>query len=98
MAWNDLTDRQKFLDRAIEASGIKLDGSRNCLMKVMKAIGADASEEAFVKERIALRLRTQQLLDDTDNFINKTNKMLDEFEKDDARWRALGKKLGFDLK
>jgi len=66
-------------------------------MKVIKAIGADASEEDFVKERIALRLRTQQLLDDTDNFINKTNKMLDEFEKDDERWRALGKKLGFDF-
>lgn len=97
MAWNDLTNRQKLLDRAIEASGIKLDSSRNCLMKVMKAIGADASEEAFVKERIALRIRTQQLLDDTDQFIDKTNRMLDEFEKDDARWRALGKKLGFDL-
>lgn len=66
-------------------------------MKEMKAIGADASEEDFVKERIALRLRTQQLLDDTDQFIDKTNRMLDEFEKDDARWRALGKKLGFDL-
>ena len=97
MAWNDLTNREKLLDRAIEACGIKLDSSRNCLMKVMKAIGADASEEAFVKERIALRLRTQQLLDDTDNFINKTNKMLDEFEKDDARWRAIGRTLGFDF-
>lgn len=63
----------------------------------MKVIGADASEEDFVKERIALRLRTQQLLDDTDNFINKTNKMLDEFEKDDARWRAWDKKLGLDF-
>ena len=97
MSWNDLTDRQKSLDRAIEASGIKLDDSNSCLMKVMKAIGADASEEAFVKERIALRLRTQQLLDDTDGFISKTEKMLDEFEKDDARWKALGKKLGFDF-
>lgn len=63
----------------------------------MKAIGADASEEAFVKERIALRLRTQQLLDDTGQFIDKTNKMLDEFEKDDARWGALRKKLGLDF-
>ena len=63
----------------------------------MKAIGADASEEAFVKERIALRLRTQQLLDDTANFINKTNKTLDEFEKDDARWRAIGRTLGLDF-
>lgn len=97
MSWNDLTDRQKSLDRAIEASGIKLDDSRSCLMKVMKAIGADASEEAFVRERIALRLRAQQLLDDTDSFISKTERMLDEFDKDDARWRALGKKLGFDF-
>ena len=97
MAWKDLSNRQKLLDRAIEACGIKLDSSRNCLMKVMKAIGADASEEDFVKERIALRLRTQQLLDDTDNFINKTEKMLDDFEKDDARWRAIGRTLGFDF-
>lgn len=97
MSWNDLTPRQQSLDRAIEATGIKLDNTSSCLKKVMKAIGADDSEEAFVKERIALHLRTQQLLDDTDNFIDKTNKMLDEFEKDDARWRALGKKLGFDF-
>ena len=95
MSWNDLTNRQKLLDRAIEASGIKLDNSRSCLKKVMKAIGANADEEDFVKERIALRLRTQQLLDDTDKIVKNTEKMLDDFEKDDARWKALGKKLGF---
>lgn len=47
---------------------IRLYSSRNCLMKEMKAIGADTSEEDFVKECIALRLRTQQLLDNTDKF------------------------------
>lgn len=97
MAWNDLTYRQKLIDRAIEACGIKLDSSKSCLMKVMKDIRADASEEDLVKERIALRLRTQQLLDDTDQFIDKTNKMLDELEKDDTRWRATGRSLGFDF-
>lgn len=97
MAWKDLSNRQQFLDRAIEASGIKLDNSKSCLNKVMKAIGADDSEEAFVKERIALRLRTQQLLDDSDRLIEKTEKMLDDFNNDDARWKALGKKLGFDF-
>ena len=97
MSWNDLTDRQKTLDRAIDASGIQLDNSRSCLEKVMKAIGANADEESFVKERIALRLRMQQLLEDTDQFVEKTNNMLDEFEKDDERWKALGKKLGFDF-
>jgi hypothetical protein len=97
MSWNDLTNRQKLLDRAIEASGIKLDNSSSCLKKVMKTIGANSDEEDFVKERIALRLRTQQLLNDTDNLIEKTERMLDDFDKDDARWKALGKKLGFDL-
>lgn len=97
MSWNDLTPRQQSLDRAIEACGIKLDNSSSCLKKVMKAIGANADEEDFVKERIALRLRTQQLLKDTDNLIEKTEKMLDDFDKDDARWKALGKRLGFDL-
>lgn len=97
MSWNDLTDRQKSLDRAIDASGVQLDNSRSCLEKVMKAIGVNADEESFVKERIVLRLRMQQLLEDTDSFIGKTENILDEFEKDDARWRALGKKLGLDF-
>ncbi len=97
MSWNDLTDRQKQLDRAIEDCGVKLDGSGRCLNKVMRAIGAQPDEEAFVRERIALWLRTQQLLNDTDNFIDRTNRTLDAFEKDDARWKALGKKLGIDL-
>lgn len=97
MSWNDLTPRQQSLDRAIEATGIKLDNTSSCLKKVMKAIGVDASEEDFVKERIALRLRTQQLLDDTDNFISKTEKMLDGFEKNDARWKAVGRSMGFDF-
>lgn len=97
MPWNDLTPCQKFLDRAIEASGIEFDNSISCLKKVMKVIGANADEEGFVKERIALRLRTQQLFDDTDVLIEKTEKMLDVFDKDDARRNALGKKLGFDF-
>jgi hypothetical protein len=95
MAWKDLSNRQQSLDRAIDASGIELDNSRSCLKKVMEAIGANAAEEDFVKERIALRLRTQQLIDNTDSLIDRTEKMLDDFEKDDARWKSLGKKLDF---
>ena len=37
------------------------------------------------------------LLNDTDNFIDRTNRTLDAFEKDEACWKALGKKLGIDL-
>lgn len=63
----------------------------------MQDIGAWLDEEAFVRERIVLHLRTQQLLNDTDNFIDRTNRTLDAFEKDDARWKSMGKKLGIDL-
>lgn len=97
MAWTDLTYRQKRLGRAIEGCGVKLDGSDRCLKKVMAAIGAHPDEATFVRERIALRLRTQQLLNDTDRFVDNTNRTLDAFEKDDARWESLGKKLGIDL-
>ena len=97
MSWNDLTERQKLLDRAIERCGVKLDGSGRCLRKVMQAIGAKPDEESFVRERIALRLRTQQLLNETDDFIDRTNRMLDSFERDDARWKSLGKRFGIDL-
>lgn len=83
MAWVDLTKREQELDSSIERSNIKLDLSNGCLRKVMKAIGAKDSEAAFVQSRIALRLRTQSLLDETDDFINRTEKMLDDFEKDD---------------
>lgn len=97
MSWNDLTQRQKSLDRAIDATGIKLDNSQSCLRKVMNAIGASDDEESFVRERIALRLRVQQVLNDTDSFIDRTNRTLDDFEKDDERWRRSGRELGFDF-
>lgn len=97
MSWNSLTDRQKSLDRAIEQSGIKFDNSDTCLRRVMNAIGASVSEASFVKQRIELRLRTAALLNKTDEFITNTEKMLDQFEKDDEEWRRKGKALGFDF-
>lgn len=80
MSWNDLTERQKSLDRAIDASGIKIDNSWRCLRKIMEAIGANASEEEFVKSRIALRLRTQQLLNESDSLIERAKWMLNGFK------------------
>ena len=97
MSWNILTDRQKSLDRAIEQCGVKLDTSDACFRRVMNAIGASASESSFVRQRIELRLRTAALLNQTDDFISNTEKMLDQFEKDDEEWRRKGRKLGFDF-
>ena len=97
MSWNILTDRQKSLDRAIEQCGVKLDNSDACFRRVMNAIGASASESWFVRQRIELRLRTAALLNQTDDFISNTEKMLDQFEKDDEEWRRKGRKLGFDF-
>lgn len=97
MSWNSLTDRQRALDRAIEQCGIRLDNSESCLRRVMAAIGATASEAPFVKQRIELRLRTAALLESTDDFISNTEKMLEQFEKDDEEWRRRGRALGIDL-
>ena len=97
MSWNILTDRQTSLDRAIEQGGVKLDNSDACFRRVMNAIGASASESSFVRQRIELRLRTAALLNQTDDFISNTEKMLDQFEKDDEEWRRKGRKLGFDF-
>ena len=95
MSWNDLTERQKELDRAIEQCGIKLDDSTTCLSKVMRAIGANPTEASFVKARINLHLRTRMALERADDFISKTEAMLDQFEKDDEEWRRKGRSLGF---
>lgn len=97
MSWNSLTDRQKQLDKLIDSCGVKLDATDACLRKVINAIGASAYEVSFVKQRIELRLRTAALLNKTDDFIANTEKMLDQFEKDDEEWRRKGKALGFDF-
>lgn len=62
MGWNELSSRQRDLDRKIENCGIKLDTSSSCLKSVMRAIGASASEAEYVRSRIVLRLRTQAIL------------------------------------
>lgn len=92
MSYNNLTDRQKSLDKAIESCSVKLDNTETCLRKVMKAIGAKDDEASFVRKRIEIRLRTATLLGNTDAFIYNTERMLDQFEKDDEEWR---RKLGF---
>lgn len=97
MAWNDLTDRQKQLDRLIDNCGVQLDATNGCVEKVARAIGATSSELAFVQQRIELRLRTFALLDKTDAFISNTEQMIEQFEKDDDEWRRKGKKFGFDF-
>lgn len=97
MSWSTLTERQKQLNRAIDGSGVKLDASERCLRQVMRAINALPIEESFVRERVALRLRTMELLDKTDKFISETDAMLDRSERDDEEWRRRGRALGFDF-
>ena len=97
MAWNDLTDRQKQLDRLIDNCGVQLDATNGCVEKVARAIGATSSELGFVQQRIELRLKTAALLDKSDAFISNTEQMLDQFEKDDEEWRRKGKDLGFNF-
>lgn len=81
MSWYDLTERQQELDRAIDRSKVKLDSSKWCLCKVMFLIGAKSSEKEYVQSRINLRLRTTKVLDKTDEFIDRTERMLDKFMK-----------------
>lgn len=97
MAWSDLTNRQKQLDRMIDGCGVKLDATNGCVEKVACAIGATNSEFGFLQQRIELRLRTAALLNKTDAFISNTEQMLDQFEKDDEEWRRKDKKYGFDF-
>lgn len=97
MARSNLTDRQKQLDRLIDGCGIKLNPTNSCVEEVARAIGATSCELGFVQQRIELRLRTEALLDKTDAFISNTERMLDQFEKDDEEWRRKGKVFGFDF-
>ena len=97
MAYRGLTERQKQLDHAIEECGVKLESSRSCLRTVMSKIGASASEEAFVAQRIQLRIRTEALLGETDKFIADTEAMFDSFKKSDEGWERRGKNLGFNF-
>lgn len=95
MSWQDLSNREKELDRKIEVCGIRLDNTNGCLRNVMIRIGALPSEEAFVKSRISLRIRTANLLSETDKQINGIENMLERFKKDDEEWERKGRELGF---
>lgn len=97
MAWSDLTNRQKQLDKLIDGCGVKLDTTSSCVERVACAIGATSGELGFVRQRIELRLRTAALLNKTDALISDTEQMLNQFEKDDEKWRRKGKKLGIDF-
>ena len=52
MVWNNLTDRQKQLDRLIDSCGVKLEATNSCIEKVARAIGATSNELTFVRQRI----------------------------------------------
>lgn len=95
MSWQNLSEREKDLDRRIESCGINLDNSTNCLNNVMRRIGASKSEESFVKSRIELRLRTSVLLADSDKKISDAEAMLERFKKEDEEWERKGRELGF---
>lgn len=97
MAWNDLTLREKQLDRLIDGCGVKIDETNECVEKIARAIGAKSDEICFVRQRIELRLRTAALLDKTDKFISNTEQILEQSEKDDEEWRRRGKALGLDF-
>lgn len=97
MAWNNLTDRQKQLDRLIDSCGVKLEATNSCIEKVARAIGATSNELTFVRQRIELRLRTAASLSESDSFISNTEQMLGQFEKDDEEWRRKGEKFGFNF-
>lgn len=97
MACSDLTDRQKQLDRLIDGCGVKLNVTNDCVEKVTRAIGATGGELCFVRQRIKFQLRTAALLDKRDSFISNTERMLEQFEKDDEEWRRKGKKFGFNF-
>ena len=97
MAWNDLTLREKQLDRLIDGCVVKIDETNECVEKIARAIGATNSELDFVRQRIELRIKTAALLDKTDTFISSTEQMLDQFEKDDEEWRKRGRDLGFNF-
>lgn len=95
MSWQDLSNREKELDRNIEVCGMRLDNTNSCLRNVMRRIGALQSEETFVKSRIALRIRTANLLSDSDKQIDNIENMLERFKKDDEEWERKGRELGF---
>lgn len=89
-----MTERQKQLDRCIDPAGIRLENTGECLRKVMAAIGAHDQEAAFVLSRIQLRLRTEQVLEETDSLIARIEGTLDEFERDDRQTDRILKSMG----
>ena len=71
-----LTDHQRSLCNAIDACGVPLDTSDRCLQLVMDTIGADPSDAAFVRQRIALNIETYDFLDYVDSQLRQAEKLV----------------------
>lgn len=79
LPFDELTDHQRSLCNAIDTCGVNLDNSERCLQRVMKAINADPSDAAFVKERIALNIETSNFIDFVDSQLREAEKLIKKF-------------------
>lgn len=76
LPFDELTDHQRSLCYAIDTCGVNLDNSERCLQRVMKAINADSSDIAFVKQRIALNIENSDFIKFVDDELRKAEKLI----------------------
>ncbi len=90
MAWNDLTEREKELDRGIDKYGGEdsrkwrklFNTKKTTIDKIMDYTGAKTNERNFIIRRVELRLKTFDLLDATDDIVNDVSLLTSYLNKD----------------
>lgn len=94
MAWKDLTEREKYLDKGISKYGGEdssqwrrlFNTKKTTIDRIMDFTGAESHERNFIISRIELRVKTLDLLETTDDKINDVSIITSHFDKDLKGW------------
>jgi len=102
-AWNNLSEREKELDRQIgQIAGLNFKKTKCCfdmldttIESVMREIGAFPLERDFVIDRMMKNVVVGNAIYKPDGLIGECETMLEKFEVEDKKWEQKGKELGF---
>jgi len=94
MAWNDLTEREKNLDRRISKYGGEepskwrelFNTKKTTIDNIMDFTGAKSYERDFIIERVESRIKALDLLDSTGGIVNDTSLLISALDEDLKDW------------
>ena len=102
-AWNNLSEREKELDRQIgQIAGLNFEKTKCCfdmldttIESVMREIGAFPLERDFVIDRMMKNVEVGNAINKIDSLLGDYENMFEKFDEENKKWEQKGKEFGF---